>query len=325
MWRRRKFVTTSDNRRCGPNTLYSTKSSRIQLGLQEVYLLAENSAIVQNKVHHKLDQNHTEQLRHLEEISASIADFRIQENTANIPCHVNYSSPHQFVPGSGHEVDVSPSNSIKAFHHNGAILFDSKQMTAISAVGIRTAQFPRVACKPWCSCICHTERSFRSPSFMEKLVGSLFIGYSGVPILRQKCNQHSCHLESQPLMYVTYYFPTWFLARMVSLMISTTPLAGPVVSLKTQRTVSGDADIFTCAKTGDINKMKYLFQNGLASPHDVSFSSGITALHVCVTCYGSTLNMLSISQFAISYQHIDMCKLLLQANADPFLENRTRW
>jgi hypothetical protein len=288
-------------------------------------LLAENSATVQNKVHHKLDQNHTEQLRHLEGISASIADLRIQENTVNIPSHVNHSSPSQFATRSGHEVGVSHTNSVKAFHHNGAILFDSKQMTAISAVGIRTAQFPRVACKPWCSCICHTERSFRSPSFMEQLVGSLFVGYSGIPILRQKCNQHSCHLESQPLVYITYFFPIWFLARMISLMISTTPLAGPVVSLKTQRTVSGDAEIFLCAKTGNINKIKYLFQNGLASPHDVSFSSGITALHVCVPYYGSTLKMLSISQFAISYQHMDICTLLLQANADPFLEDRSRW
>lgn len=313
------------NPRQTPNIFHSTKSSRIQLGLQEVYLLAENSVTVQNKVHYKLDTNHTEQLRHLEEISASIADLRVQENTVNIPPPVNYSNPGQLTTGSHHEAGVSQTNSIRAFHHNGAILFDSKQMTAASAVGIRTAQFPRVACKAWCSCVCHTERSFRSPSLMEQLVGSLFVGYSGIPILRQKCNQQSCHLESQPLMYITYFFPTWFLTRMISLMISTTPLAGPVISLKTQRTVLGDSDIFECAKTGNINKMKYLFQNGLASPHDVSFSSGITALHVCVPCHGSTLKVLSISQYAISYQHMDICNLLLQANADPFLEDRSRW
>jgi hypothetical protein len=67
---------------------------------------------------------------------------------------------------------------------------------------------------------------------------------------------------------------------MISFMISVTPLAGPVVSLKMNRTVSGDADIFYYAKTGNVERMKYLFENGLASPHDVSASSGITALHV---------------------------------------------
>jgi hypothetical protein len=102
----------------------------------------------------------------------------------------------------------------------------------------------------------------------------------GIPRLRPKCNERSCHLESQPLMYITYFFPTWCPARMISLMISITPLAGPVISLKTQRTVSADSDIFVCAKTGNIDRMKYLFENGLASPHDVSISSGITALHV---------------------------------------------
>jgi len=95
---------------------------------------------------------------------------------------------------------------------------------------------------------------------------------------------------------------------MVALMISTIPVAGPVVSLKMQRTVPGDADIFVCAKTGNIDRMKSLFRQGLASPNDVSITSGITALH-----------------FAISYQHVDICKLLLQANADPFLEDRVQW
>jgi hypothetical protein len=63
-----------------------------------------------------------------------------------------------------------------------------------------------------------------------------------------------------------------------------TPLAGPVVSLKVQRTVPGNADIFTYAKLGDVDNIRRLFENGLASPHDVHSESGITPLHVCPCC-----------------------------------------
>ena len=64
------------------------------------------------------------------------------------------------------------------------------------------------------------------------------------------------------------------------MMMASTPLAGPVVSLKMQRTIPGDSDIFTFARLGEVEKMKALFENGLASPHDVHYESGITPLHV---------------------------------------------
>lgn len=169
---------------------------------------------------------------------------------------------------------------IKAFHHNGSVLFDSAQMTAVTAVGIRAVQFPRTSCTPWCSCRCHRESTFRTPRFLEQSVDSLFIGYSGLPVSRPSCNERTCHLRAQPLTYVTYFFPKWFLSRMVTFMMTITPLAGPVASLKVQRTVPGSADIFTFAKLGNVDGIRTLFENGLASPHDVHFESGITPLHV---------------------------------------------
>jgi hypothetical protein len=81
---------------------------------------------------------------------------------------------------------------------------------------------------------------------------------------------------------VTYFFPRWFVSKALSLVIATTPLAGPVVSLKVQRTAPGDAPIFNYAMTGDVERMKMLFLDGQASPHDVDFRSGVTPLHVCL-------------------------------------------
>lgn len=179
-------------------------------------------------------------------------------------------------------VTIHNEKPIRAFHHNGSILFDSKKLTAISAVGIRTAQFPRTACTPWCSCVCHTEHRFRTPRLLDQIIGSLFIGYSGMPVNTKPCTEYSCHQRSQPTTYITYFFPQWFLARMFSFVLTVTPMAGPVASLKVQRTVPANAEIFKFAQSGDVDKMRHLFENGLASPHDVHFESGVTALHVCI-------------------------------------------
>ena len=182
----------------------------------------------------------------------------------------------------GHEKAADAgATTLKAFQPPSRTLFNSNQMTAVSAVGIRVASFPRTPCTPWCSCICHTESRYRSPRFFDQVLGTLFVGYSGSPVGRQQCNEKSCHLQSQPMSYVTYYFPQWFLSRVVTLTMTNTPLAGPVASLKVRRTIPGDAEIFTQAKSGSASDMKALFEKGLASPHDVHYDSGVTALHVC--------------------------------------------
>lgn len=205
--------------------------------------------------------------------------------------HTNSAdAPHATIPGEnstqyGNDDDTALSASMvdigstRAFHHNGQILMDSQQLTRISAVGIRSSHFPRTACKPWCSCVCHTESRIQTPQFLQRFLGNLFIGYSGLPVLTKSCNQQTCHMRAQPMSYITYFFPLWFLDRMISLTMTTTPLAGPVVSLKTQRTVPGNADIFTYAKSGNVEELQILFEKGLASPHDVHYESGVTALH----------------------------------------------
>ena len=172
------------------------------------------------------------------------------------------------------------TQSIKAFQHNGTVLFESSQLTAVSAVGIRTAQFPRTACTPWCSCVCHQRGSLQTPKLLQSILGTLLIGYSGLPVLTKPCDQHSCHLRARPTSSITYFFPRWFVARAISLILSSTPLAGPVATLKMQRTVSGDADVLNFAKLGQVEELKTLFEQGLASPHDVHFESGVTPLHV---------------------------------------------
>lgn len=215
------------------------------------------------------------------------------------------SSSNTHIPATGtSQSEIALPNSLsgpapleigatRAFRHNEWVIHDSRQPSAVSAVGIKVARFPRPACTPWCSCICHKEVRLQTPGFLRQVVGSCFVTYSGVPILTRKCDQTSCKLKAQPMAYITYFFPTWFLNRVVAIMFTTTPMAGPVVSLKTQRTVPGDADIFRYAQQGRVDKLQKLFEGGFASPHDVHCESGVSALHVRVNTFSLSELMLN--------------------------------
>jgi hypothetical protein len=43
------------------------------------------------------------------------------------------------------------------------------------------------SCRHWCPCSCHitTKYKAKAPGFMEALLGKMFLGYSGVPVLRK--------------------------------------------------------------------------------------------------------------------------------------------
>ena len=250
------------------------------MNLQEIFVFAKETTESQRIAYEDLQSNISSQQSQVEEL--------LRQFSAGGPMSRASRSDHreqglvdEQMPGAKTSTN---EDYVKAFHHNGSVLFDSAQMTSVAAVGIRTTQFPRTSCTPWCSCVCHRERRLRTPRMLENFIGSLFIGYSGLPVFRPPCNEKSCHLKAQPLTYVTYFFPRWFVSRMLSFMMTITPLAGPVISLKVQRTVPGNADIFTYAKLGDVDNIRRLLENGLASPHDVHSESGITPLHVRARC-----------------------------------------
>lgn len=254
-------------------SIYRSRSARVEMRLQEIFILAQDNLHTQTYAHQSLDND--------SDSESSIKDLMRHLRVTNPPLFTNsLDTPAELADVSTAPQATQSSGTIKAFHNNGTVLFESAQMTAVAAIGIRTAQFPRTACAPWCSCVCHRERRIRTPQMLEYFIGALFVNYSGLPVVAPPCNERNCHLRAQPLAQVTYFFPTWLLSRMISFMMTITPLAGPVASLKVSRTVPGSADIFTFAKLGDVRGMRRLFESGLASPHDVDFQSGVTPLHV---------------------------------------------
>ena len=136
-------------------------------------------------------------------------------------------------------------------------------------------------CTYLCSCKCHRLGGFRTPEILRSIVGSIFIDYSGIPVLNSKCDNTACvNANGQSSLRISYYFPRWFLSRMVSAILSYNLRDGPELShLRTPRVRPVDAAIFVTAREGDVVKMRRLFKERSASPFDVDVN-GYSALFV---------------------------------------------
>lgn len=155
---------------------------------------------------------------------------------------------------------------------------------------IRTAI--QAACSASCRCQCHRTTSLKSPQWMKSFIGLLFVGYSGTPLsFRQKpCNEISCQQQNYSILSVNYFFPSWFLHRMVLFRGCTRSLlAGEhMISVRTPRVVDTSSDSILLAQGGKVMAMQDLFSQHLASPFDTSIM-GESLLHVSISSMGCFL------------------------------------
>ena len=157
-------------------------------------------------------------------------------------------------------------------------ILDACTDKSAAAVSISTSPLTRKPCETWCSCVCHQRTAISTSPIFTALLGTLFVGYSGQPSLKGRCNQSQCRSTGQKQIQFTYTFPRWFLARMVSVVLTSMPMGEPRAVIVVQRTVPNDAEVFHFTKLGNIDKLMNLFSSGLASPNDVHCVSGATAL-----------------------------------------------
>lgn len=151
-----------------------------------------------------------------------------------------------------------------------------------NAISISTPIYQDSSCSQWCSCECHTATRIKTPTWMHKVIGLLFVRYYGVRYLGlRSCSEHSCRRKSVSQARITYYFPSWFLSRKIQFVANWKPLEGPELLLRLPRVVGSSALIFWYAGSGDLAGMKGLFAQRLASPYDVSAATGSSALQVC--------------------------------------------
>ena len=135
-------------------------------------------------------------------------------------------------------------------------------------------------CEDSCSCICHRRYAWKTPRLWSHLLGLLFIGYTGIPYISPGCNIHGCTQRSCPTTLITYLFPSWLLARILILVVRFSSIGGLEFNLRVPRVVSHSSVIFDLCEKGDIEGVKGLFRQGLASPLDSCYEFGTTPLMV---------------------------------------------
>ena len=146
--------------------------------------------------------------------------------------------------------------------------------TQTEGVAIQVAQYAS-ACKPTCICSCHMQIKAPAPAFINRVLGQLFVGAAGVPLLSQKCDSQMCKSSKAPRVSVEYWFPLGvFWSQIIRLQVGYHASMGPQVSLKSLRRVPDSAQCVHYAMNGNIEGLKDLFNRGLASPWDVSSTRG---------------------------------------------------
>lgn len=162
--------------------------------------------------------------------------------------------------------------------------------SSFPTVVLQTSTYRTKQCTvPMCACQCHAVSKYQHPGWIAPLIGSLFIGYSGLPYLSTvRCNQSACTKREDALVKATYYFPAWlpYFSRMVSFVGRWNVLDGHDVSLRMPRVVPSSSEIFMLAQKGNVEGIKMLFSLQKASIHDVSIAEGRSVMHVSHSTLG---------------------------------------
>ncbi|KAL8928807.1 MAG: hypothetical protein Q9208_001585 [Pyrenodesmia sp. 3 TL-2023] len=117
------------------------------------------------------------------------------------------------------------------------------------------------SCRPRCLCICHVESRSSTPGFVDRVLGQVFIGYSGLPGLNTKCDVETCQKTQSPNMSFEYWFPLGFVwSQILRLRFTYERNLGPHFEISTLRRVPDSAQVVTFALNGDIDGLKDLFR-----------------------------------------------------------------
>ncbi|PSK38503.1 hypothetical protein B9Z65_6056 [Elsinoe australis] len=106
----------------------------------------------------------------------------------------------------------------------------------------------------------------------------MFVGYTGLPVLNKSCDFRGCRERQVPSANFEYWFPWWFASMNLKMCFKYLSSSGPQLQLSTTRRVPDTAQSISFAMQGNVEGLKYLFSQGLASPRDVSDSRGYSLM-----------------------------------------------
>lgn len=272
-----------------------SSSQRIELSIRDVFMITKKGMDDQTSLNDRLIERYDQQQSAQDQFNAKILTQLGELQLAPIAERENHDSgaPRYLVTSAQNSLETLRASeqhfSASTVHRSSAAIlqnpsrWDSEPdpVEDWTSIGIRAEVKNLSECSRGCGCSCHLRRRLNTPRILGDLMGTLFIGYSGSPILSPRCNYASCRKLRNSSTSVVYQFPRWFVVSwVVEMKAKITAMYGPEVSLRFNRVVDGKSLVFHYADIGDVTKMKQLFEQGRASPSDVRFDSGWTPLHV---------------------------------------------
>ena len=141
------------------------------------------------------------------------------------------------------------------------------------------------SCSKTCPCVCHRRSRLATPSLLNHILGSLFVGYSGSPFSRGQCTMAGCRSATAgATTRVTYFFPRWFVMNAIDITILRGAFGEPSASLAIRNVRYRDHDLFKAVYLGNIGRLQEMFSSGDARPTDVD-EFGHTVLTVSDMTY----------------------------------------
>lgn len=158
---------------------------------------------------------------------------------------------------------------------------NTKEVFQSPQVRVETSSLPLNHCDRPCVCQCHRFTNLATPNALNQLIGRLFIGYVGLPLLSSnKCNRTACRRRrNQMEIRIAYLFPVWFVLRFIALTItkaSTTFMWKLSVPVVTQTT----APMMVFTSLGDTGKIQALLGADDGCLNAIDSVANKSALHV---------------------------------------------
>jgi len=134
---------------------------------------------------------------------------------------------------------------------------------------------PNISCK----CVCHQLRVFCSPQVLTKSFGRVIVGVSGHVFSEPTCNESTCHDKSRYSMIITYFFPSWWIAKAIILTCVRNPYGNPTMGLYVRNLLPEHSPMIRAITSGSVTNLQSIFQNHISTPNDME-EMGWTGLTV---------------------------------------------
>ena len=206
-------------------TMFRHDVSRLKLRICDIDVVA-----VHKLKHTELTHDHSTTLAGRE--SSDISILRSPAKVQVAPCSLDTSdvSSNSAPFGTGSDLETrqveapgarpeTPSNS-DSFRRLVFRGIDSK--LEYSHIRVEASVMPLPRCDRFCVCQCHRATNLATPINTAHVLGRLFVGYTGLPLLsHSKCNRKACRpRRTQVSLRIAYLFPVWFALRLIALTIT---------------------------------------------------------------------------------------------------------